>query len=124
MRLPGASRASDWVSKARRYIAAHRALDEIESALGSSGAAWGANLIHSPGEPELEEIAFEYRYSDPDDIWDALVSLAGPLAEVIGRLPEDELEATRAAIEQNLAAYRQDDGTYTIPASSWGVLAS
>ena len=32
MRLPGASRASDWVSKARRYIAAHRALDEIESA--------------------------------------------------------------------------------------------
>lgn len=32
MRLPGASRAGDWVGKARRYIAAHRALDEIESA--------------------------------------------------------------------------------------------
>jgi hypothetical protein len=32
MRLPGAGRASDWVAKARRYIAAHRALDEIESA--------------------------------------------------------------------------------------------
>jgi hypothetical protein len=32
MRLPGASRASDWAIKARRYIAAHRALDEIESA--------------------------------------------------------------------------------------------
>jgi hypothetical protein len=32
MRLPGAGNASDWVSKARRYIAAHRALDEIESA--------------------------------------------------------------------------------------------
>lgn len=32
MRLPGASRATDWVTKARRYIAAHRALDEIESA--------------------------------------------------------------------------------------------
>ncbi|HEY4070956.1 MAG TPA: hypothetical protein VGM04_05295 [Sphingomicrobium sp.] len=32
MRLPGASRASDWIGKARRYIAAHRALDEIESA--------------------------------------------------------------------------------------------
>jgi hypothetical protein len=32
MRLPGASRASDWVDKARRYVAAHRALDEIESA--------------------------------------------------------------------------------------------
>ena len=32
MRLPGASRASEWVAKARRYIAVHRALDEIESA--------------------------------------------------------------------------------------------
>jgi len=32
MRLPGAVRASDWIAKARRYIAAHRALDEIESA--------------------------------------------------------------------------------------------
>ncbi|MFL6734119.1 MAG: COG4223 family protein [Sphingomicrobium sp.] len=31
MRLPGAARAGDWSSKARRYIAAHRALDEIES---------------------------------------------------------------------------------------------
>jgi hypothetical protein len=32
MRLPGAARANDWVAKARRYVAAHRALDEIESA--------------------------------------------------------------------------------------------
>jgi hypothetical protein len=32
MRLPGASRATDWAGKARRYIAAHRALDELESA--------------------------------------------------------------------------------------------
>jgi hypothetical protein len=32
MRLPGAANAQDWVAKARRYVAAHRALDEIESA--------------------------------------------------------------------------------------------
>jgi hypothetical protein len=32
MRLPGAARAGDWTAKARRYVAAHRALDEIESA--------------------------------------------------------------------------------------------
>jgi len=41
MRLPGAARATDWVQKARRYVAAHRALDEIESAAllggGNSG---------------------------------------------------------------------------------------
>jgi len=32
MRLPGAARASDWTGKARRYVAAQRALDEIETA--------------------------------------------------------------------------------------------
>lgn len=32
MRLPGISGANAWVEQARRYIAAHRALDEIESA--------------------------------------------------------------------------------------------
>jgi len=32
MRLPGAARASDWIGKARRYVAAQRALDEIETA--------------------------------------------------------------------------------------------
>ena len=32
MRLPGAARAADWTAKARRYVATHRALDEIESA--------------------------------------------------------------------------------------------
>jgi hypothetical protein len=32
MRLPGAPRAGEWINSARRYIAVHRALDEIESA--------------------------------------------------------------------------------------------
>jgi hypothetical protein len=41
MRLPGASRAPDWIGKARRYITAHRALDEIESAA----------LLPPPGAP-------------------------------------------------------------------------
>lgn len=32
MRLPGAPRARDWIDSAHRYVAVHRALDEIESA--------------------------------------------------------------------------------------------
>ncbi len=32
MRLPGAARAEDWVTRARRYVVAHRSLDEVESA--------------------------------------------------------------------------------------------
>lgn len=43
MRLPGAANAQDWVGRARRYILAHRALDEIESAalLGEPGGPRG-----------------------------------------------------------------------------------
>jgi hypothetical protein len=44
MRLPGAASAGAWTAKARRYVAVHRALDEIESAalLPTPGAAAGA----------------------------------------------------------------------------------
>jgi hypothetical protein len=41
MRVPGAGRATDWIEKARRYIAAHRALDEIESAALLGGGTPG-----------------------------------------------------------------------------------
>ena len=41
MRMPGAARASDWTAKARRYVAAHRALDEIESAALLAGPGNG-----------------------------------------------------------------------------------
>jgi SAM-dependent methyltransferase len=74
------------------------------------------------GEPELEEIAFEFRYADSDDLWDALVRIAGPLARVVKALPDDEREATREAIMENIEAYRNGDGSYTAPAATWGVL--
>ena len=73
-------------------------------------------------EPELEEIAFEFRYPDFDDLWDALVRLAGPLARVVNALPDDERQATRAAIMENVAPYRNEDGSYAAPAATWGVL--
>jgi hypothetical protein len=46
MRLPGAGHASPWVARARRYIAAHRALDEIESTalLGNPAPAMSAPI--------------------------------------------------------------------------------
>jgi hypothetical protein len=48
MRLPGAGHASEWVARARRYIAAHRALDEIESAalLGNPAPATVSPTTH------------------------------------------------------------------------------
>jgi SAM-dependent methyltransferase len=74
-------------------------------------------------EPEIEEIAFDFHYADADDLWDALVRLAGPLARVVNALPDDERQATREAILENVASYRTDDGSYTAPAATWGVLA-
>jgi ubiquinone/menaquinone biosynthesis C-methylase UbiE len=73
-------------------------------------------------EPELEEIAFEFRYADSDDLWDALIRLAGPLARAVKALPEDEVEATREAIMENIEPYRDTDGSYTAPAATWGVV--
>jgi hypothetical protein len=43
MRLPGASRAEEWIRRARQYVTVHRALDEIESA-----ALLGRNARPSP----------------------------------------------------------------------------
>jgi len=74
-------------------------------------------------EPQLEEISFQFRYADEDDLWDVLVRLAGPLAAAVDGLAEDEQQATRAAIVESLGAFRNEDGSYAAPAVSWGVLA-
>jgi ubiquinone/menaquinone biosynthesis C-methylase UbiE len=82
-----------------------------------------AELVTSAGftEPECEEIAFDFRYADFEDMWDALIRLAGPLARAVAALPDAEREATRAAIEENVDAHRNADGSYSVPASAWGV---
>jgi ubiquinone/menaquinone biosynthesis C-methylase UbiE len=74
-------------------------------------------------DPQIDEIQFEFRYSDADDLWGSLVELAGPLATVIDDLDDGEREATRAAIMENMAPFRAEDGSYATPAMSWGVLA-
>ena len=72
---------------------------------------------------ERDEIEFEWRYPGEDAIWENLTRIAGPLARVINALPDDERQATREAIFDALAGFRAGDGSYTIPASCWGVLA-
>jgi len=74
------------------------------------------------GEPEPEEIAFEFQFADFDDLWDMLIRIAGPLARVINGLPDDERQATQEAIRENVASYRNEDGSYAIPAATWGVV--
>ena len=74
-------------------------------------------------DPELERLEFRFEYADEDDAWGALIELAGPLARVVKALPDAEREATRRAIIENLAPYRQEDGSYSAPAAAWAVLA-
>src|ERR687895_608541 len=98
----------------------------------------GAPGIFALGEPErildlvgeagfaqpelLEELAVEFRWADFDDLWDTLIRITGPLSRVITALPDDEREATRNALEENVAQFRNEDGTYSAPGASWGVL--
>ena len=42
---------------------------------------------------------------------------------MVKALPDDERKATREAIMENIAAYRDEDGSYTAPAATWVVLA-
>jgi ubiquinone/menaquinone biosynthesis C-methylase UbiE len=74
-------------------------------------------------EPELEEIAFDFTYADFDDVWDVLIRLAGPLAAAIEGLDEGERQATRDAIEEAVAPFRGEDGSYSVPAICWGAFA-
>ena len=76
------------------------------------------------GDPQIEEIAFQFNYPDADDAWDAVIRLAGPLARIVKELPQDEQRAVREAMIEAEAGFRNGDGSYTIPAASWGVLVS
>jgi ubiquinone/menaquinone biosynthesis C-methylase UbiE len=74
-------------------------------------------------EPEMQEINFDFRYADVEDFWKAIVRLAGPLARVILALPESDQQSTREAIAESITSFRNDDGSYTVPASVWGAAA-
>jgi ubiquinone/menaquinone biosynthesis C-methylase UbiE len=84
-----------------------------------------ASLVGDAGfaERELHEIAFAFRYADFDDVWDAILNLAGPLARALQALPDGERLDARGAIEQSMSRFRNEDASYTAPAASWGVLA-
>jgi ubiquinone/menaquinone biosynthesis C-methylase UbiE len=75
------------------------------------------------GDLEMAEIEFAFHYADFEDYWDAIVRLAGALATAISDQPADEQQAIAAAVRENAAGFRQEDGSYVVPAMTWGVLA-
>jgi SAM-dependent methyltransferase len=90
--------------------------------LGDPGRLRGVVTGAGFGEPEVEEIVFAFHYRDFAELWDVLVQLSARLTAALADQPEPRLEELRALLAERLAPFQGADGSYTIPASSWGVL--
>jgi hypothetical protein len=51
-----------------------------------------------------------------------LIGLAGPIARALRDLSEDERQASRGAIEEAVAPFRAEDGSYSVPALCLGAV--
>jgi ubiquinone/menaquinone biosynthesis C-methylase UbiE len=57
-----------------------------------------------------EELTGVMRFEDPDDYWNFNVSLAAPLAEMVGSMSDDQVGAIRAVLDPSLAPYEHGAG--------------
>jgi ubiquinone/menaquinone biosynthesis C-methylase UbiE len=53
-------------------------------------------------EPEIEQLEIAWPYADADEHWGFTRKLAGPLADAIDRLDEDERESVRADVRSRI----------------------
>jgi ubiquinone/menaquinone biosynthesis C-methylase UbiE len=74
-------------------------------------------------EPQIDEVAFLWRFHDADDYWDFLTGSAGAIAVVLGRLEDDERERVREEIAVRTLAFGGADGV-ELPAVSLVASAS
>ena len=65
------------------------------------------------GEPEIEQVEIAWPYADVDDHWNFTMKLAGPLADKIRTLDEDEREAVRSAVRSEIEPLLADGGSAT-----------
>ena len=66
---------------------------------------------------DLREISTPMRASSVDEWWSVVPSLAGPLARVLGSLPEEVSAAIRARVDAAMADFATPDG-YELPGVS------
>jgi ubiquinone/menaquinone biosynthesis C-methylase UbiE len=74
-------------------------------------------------EPQIDEVAFVWRFGDPDDYWDYLTGSAGAIAIVLGRLEDDERERVREEIAVRVQSFGSAGGI-ELPAVSLVASAS
>jgi SAM-dependent methyltransferase len=63
------------------------------------------------GEPEIEHVEIAWPYGDAEDHWQFTLKLAGPLADKIGSLEEEEREAVRLEVRSRIESAMADDGS-------------
>ncbi len=58
----------------------------------------------------VEELTGVMRFGDPDDYWTFNTSLAGPLAELVATLGDEQIGAIRNTLDPSLAPFEHDGG--------------
>jgi len=75
-------------------------------------------------EPHIEEVAFVWRFRDPDDYWAFLTGAAGAIAMVLDRLDHGERERVRAEIAARALSFASGGAAIELPAVSLVASAS
>jgi ubiquinone/menaquinone biosynthesis C-methylase UbiE len=90
-------------------------------------AAAGRNraLLSEVGFEDITvtEVGGVVRFADVDDYWTVQTSVAGPVAEKVATMSDEEIEAVRSTIELEMALYRDEDG-YALPSVATVVTAA
>ena len=74
-------------------------------------------------DPEIEDVEVDWQYPDPDFHWDMTMKLAGPLAEALGKLPEDERERIRGVVRERMGELLEGDPS-AVHGHTWVVATS
>jgi hypothetical protein len=74
-------------------------------------------------DPQIEEVAFTWDFSDVDDYWEFLTGAAGAIAVVLGRIGVDERRHVREQITDRVASF-VSAGRIELPAASLVASAS
>ena len=74
------------------------------------------------GEPQVEEVAIEWGYSDPDVHWDKTLALAAPIAEAFGSLSAEGQEAVHSTVRERVTE-RLAEGSAALDGVALAVLA-
>ena len=75
------------------------------------------------GEPEIEQVEVGFPYADADQHWHLTLQLAGPLADAVGELDEDERAAVKGDVRSRIEPLIADGGG-TVPGLAHVVTAN